>query len=244
MKTKTLLALFFIAVFSAAAFSQSVTITPKEVTYTRPKPFADFKKNFTVTYPTVKAANAALAKKIEQTISYEKIYGLNIEEEKNEIQWLEEASYEVGYNDRGLLSITLFITGTGAYSSVYEKTVVVDLKTGERLKPQDAFTDLETLAEKVKAAQTAEVEKTLEDLKSDPANKDYEPFDFFDGTDYTVENLQDFAVSENGVTFIYVYGFPNVVKALEPGGKYFFSWAELKPFIKPDGLLAQFISDF
>src|SRR5688500_4179024 len=94
MKIKIVCGLFFVLALSFAAFAQSVTITPKKITYKRPKPIADFKKTFTVTYPKVKAATPALSRKIERTISYEKVSDLNIEEEKAEIQWLEEAHYE------------------------------------------------------------------------------------------------------------------------------------------------------
>lgn len=233
--------LLLILAFSFTAFAQSVTITPRKITYKRPKPIADFKKTFTVNYPKVKAATPALSRKIESAISYEKVSGLNIEEEKSEIQWLEEADYEVGYNKNGILTITLSVSGTGAYPSVFSKTVVVDLKTGNRATPSNVFTNLERLVVKAKAKQKAEIEKTIKEIKSDPANKDYENFDFFDNADFTVENLEEFAVNDRGVTFIYDYGFPHVIKALEPEGRYFFSWAELKPFIKPGGLLAKFV---
>lgn len=240
MKTKLLLGLLIFAC-SFPVFAQSVTITPKTVKYTRPKPIADFKKIFTVTYPKVKAATPALSRKIENAISFENNFELNIEEERTEIQWLEETGFDVGYNKNGILTITLSVSGTGAYPSVYKKTVVVDLKTGNRVAPPGVFTNLKALAAKVKAAQKAEIEKTLKEIKSDPENKDYEPFDFFDNTDYAVENLKEFAVDDKGVTFIYDYGFPHVILALQPEGRYFFSWKQIKPFIKRDGLLARFV---
>ena len=137
--------------------------------------------------------------------------------------------------------ITLSVSGTGAYPSVFSKTVVVDLKTGNRATPQTVFTNLRGLAAKAKDKQKAEVEKSLKEIKSDPANKDYLDFDFFENTNFTVENLEEFAVSDKGVTFIYDYGFPHVIFALQPEGRYFFSWAELKPFIKRGGLLAKFV---
>ena len=241
MKIKLLPAFFAIFVFSAFCFAQSVTITPKKITYTRPKPISDYKKKFTVTYPKVKAATPALSRKIEQTISFEKVSNLNIEEEKTEVQWLEEAEYTVGYNKNGILTITLSVSGSGAYPSVFNKTVVVDLKTGSRITPPAAFTDLKALAAKIRTAQKAEVKKTLNEIKSDPENKDYEPFDFFDNADFTVENLEEFAVDDKGVTFIYDYGFPHAILAFQPEGRYFLSWSQLKPYIKRGGLLARFI---
>ena len=107
--------------------------------------------------------------------------------------------------------------------------------------PRDVFTNLEKLAAKAKVKQQAEVEKSLKEIKSDPANKDYLDFSFFENTNFTAENLEEFAVGDKGVTFIYDYGFPHVIFALQPEGRYFFGWAELKPFIRRDGLLAKFV---
>ena len=80
-----------------------------------------YKKTFTVTRPLVKASTPALSKKIEAAISYEKVSDLNVKEELTEIQWLEEADFNVNYNKNGILDITHFITGTGAYPSTYDK---------------------------------------------------------------------------------------------------------------------------
>ncbi|MDQ5843724.1 MAG: hypothetical protein M3539_00320, partial [Acidobacteriota bacterium] len=58
---------------------------------------------------------------------------------------------------------------------------------------------------------------------------------------YTIENLNEFSVGAQGITFLYDAGYPHAIQAFEPNGKYFFRYAELKSFIKPDGLLGQFI---
>ena len=241
MKIKILLCLLFITTFSSISFAQSVTITPRKVTYTRPKPQMEFKKTFTVNYPKVKAATTALSKKIENTISYTKVLNLNIQEEKTEAQWLEEADYEVGYNKNGILSITLSMSGTAAYPSVFSKTIVVNLKTGNQIAPADILTNLNALAAEVKIRQQAEIKKAQEDYKKDAESADFDGSEYFNEANFTVENLKEFSVSEKGVTFTYDYGFPHVVLALQPDGTYLFSWAQLKPFVKRGGLLEKFI---
>lgn len=241
MKTKIFCCLLFIFAFAAFSFAQSVTITSRKITYKRPKPSVDYKKTFTVNYPRVKAATPALSKKIETTISYAKVSNLNIQEELGEIQWLEEADYLVNYNKHGMLDITLSLSGSGAYPSTFNKTVVVDLKTGNRLRPADIFTNLTGLAAKIKKLQQAEIRKAREDYKKDPDSADFDGAEYFDNADFTAENLAEFSVSDDGVTFLYEYGFPHVVKALEPDGTFLLGWTQLKPFIKPGGLLARFI---
>lgn len=241
MKIKIQLYLLFMVAFSSISFAQSVTITPRKVIYTRPKPSVDFKKTFIVNYPKVKAATPALSRKIESTISYTKVLNLNIEEEKTDAQWLEEADYEVGYNKNGILSIMLSMSGSGAYPSGTSKTIVVNLKTGNRIRPIDVFTNPEGLAVEIKKRLQAEIKKAKADYKKDSESADFDGSEYFDNADFKVENLEEFAVMETGVTFTYDYGFPHVVQALQPDGTYFFTWAELKPYIKRGGLLEKFV---
>lgn len=232
--TATILALVSIGL------AQSVIITPKKTTYRRPKPMMDFKKTFTVTRPIVKASTPALSKKIQAAISYEKVSDLNIKEEINEIQWLEEATYKVTYNKNGILDITLSVTGTGAYPSTYNRTVLINTATGSRITAKDVFTDLAGLAAKGKKAQEAEIARSVAEIKKDEPDLE-DPKGMFESSDFTVENLDTFSVNDRGVTFLYDYGFPHVALALQPPGEYFFTWKELKRHVKPAGLFGKFV---
>lgn len=59
--------------------------------------------------------------------------------------------------------------------------------------------------------------------------------------EFTKENLDDFSVGAKGLTFLYDAGYPHAIQAFEPNGRYFFSYSELKPYIKRGGLLGQFV---
>lgn len=238
---KSLLFLLLLLAFSTVSFAQSVKITGKKITYTRPKPISDYKKTFTVNYPKVKAATTALSKKIENTISFAKVLSLNIQEEKGEYQWLEAADYDVNYNKNGILSIYLSMEGTAAYPSSVGKTVVVNLKTGNQVKPADIFTNLTGIAAEIKKRQQLEIKQAKEDYKKDSETADFDASEYFDTADFKIENLEGFSVSADGVTFTYDYGFPHVIQALQPSGNYILTWAELKPFIKRGGLLEKFV---
>ncbi|MEP6847432.1 MAG: hypothetical protein ABI999_01160 [Acidobacteriota bacterium] len=48
-------------------------------------------------------------------------------------------------------------------------------------------------------------------------------------------------MSDTGITILYDYQFPHVALAVQPDGRYFFTWQQLKPFIKQGGLLHQFV---
>lgn len=241
MKNRILTIILILLVFSSIGVAQSVIITPKKVTYKRPKPESEYKKTFVVTYPKVKAATPALSKKIETEISYQKNSNLNLREELNDIQWLEEASYEVNYNKNGLLDVALSMEGSAAYPSSFTQYVVIDLKSGNRVRPQDIFTNLAGLAAKGRRAQLAEIKKAQAEYKKDPESKDFDGNEYFKEAKFGIKELNEFTISDKGVTFLYEYGFPHVVLALQPDGRYFFSWAELKPFIKRGGLLAKLV---
>lgn len=240
MKIRYALLVIFVLAFTATGHGQSVVITAKKVVYTRPTPISEYKRSFTINYPKIKAATPALSKKIESAISYASVLGINVKEEQHEVQWLESADYAVGYNNYGVLSIELFMEGSGAYPSGSTKHVVVDLQTGLRAKPSTAFSNLAGLLSLVRQAKENEVADAIVELKKDAENGDSDPESLFKNSDeYHKVSLNEFSVDENGVTFHHDYGFPHIIQALQPDGNFFFTWVKLKPYIKPGGLLAR-----
>ena len=231
----TVLALFVGAV---AVYSQSVTITPRKTVYRRPKPQHAFKRTFTIRRPIVRAATPALSKKITAAVSPERVLDINIREEQTEYQWLEEADYKVLFNRDGVLSIEQGMTGTAAYPDSVTKRIVVNLNTGDVVRASDVFKEMATLAAVVKRKQDREVESAKKEMRSDP---DARPDELFSETNFRVDDFGQFSVDEMGVTFYYDYGFPHVLEALQPPGEYSFTWFEIRPFIREDGLLARFI---
>ncbi|MGD9563957.1 MAG: hypothetical protein AB7F88_17770 [Pyrinomonadaceae bacterium] len=242
MLKRFLFATTLIVGLAFAVTAQSVQITSKKTVYTRPKPIADFKKTFTVAYPKVKASTPAMSRKIESTISYRKVLNLDVNEEVTEYQWLEEAGYEVNYNTRGILVITLSMSGVGAYPDETSRTVVVDLRNGERITSADAFANLNGLVAIIKKKQRAEIEAAIAELKKDSDINENDPAQLFADKEFTAKDLDEFAIDDDGVTFIYDYGFPHAIEALQPEGRYKFNWSEIAKFVKLSGPFAQFVS--
>ncbi len=237
--TSTLLAILFLV---SVSFAQTVTIAGQKKVYTRAKPIVGFKKTFTVNRPIAKAATPSLSKKISDIIDPVNVLEINLKEELTDVQWLSEANFEEVFNKDGILTMQLWMEGSGAYSDSVTKYVVVDVAKGEKLTPAGAFMDLPGLIAAVKAKQNAEVEKAVKDIKADPEfAKDDDPKALFEYTNFEEKDLGNFAVDMAGVAFFYDYGFPNVMKALEPDGELRLSWAEMKPFIKQDSLLLRFV---
>jgi len=154
-------------------------------------------------------------------------------------------SYKVNHNGNYLLDITFSQSGSAAYPDDQDKHFLINLKNGNVVKASDAFirekfAPLTAMVDRKLKLELKEILESLKDSKSDPediriAREAQEPLEF------KVENLDDFSVSTKGVTFLYDAGYPHVIRAFQPSGTYFFSYAELKPYIKRDGPLGQFI---
>lgn len=242
MKSTLIALVAFAILFAASVTAQTVTITGQKKVYTRTKPISGYKKTFTVRRPIAKAATPALSRKISALIDPVNVLEIDLKEELTEMQWLSEADFEEVFNKDGVLTMQLWMEGSGAYTDGVTKYVVIDVAKGDRLTLAAAFTDLPGLIAAVKKKQDAEVEKTIKEIKADPEfAADDDPKRLFEYTNFEEKDLDNFAVDMAGVAFFYDYGFPNVIKALEPTGEYRLSWSEIKPFIKQDGLLARFV---
>jgi hypothetical protein len=238
MKKKLIFCLAAIVFLTSAALAD-VTITPRKQIYRRPKPMMDGKRTFSITWPTVRASSSALSRKIEGALSYEKAFSFTVKEEIREIQWLESATYEVIYNKGNVLCVSLNIEGSGAYPDGSTKYIVVDTSTGAKQTPAMVFADLKGLASLVAKDQKKEIALAIKEIKKDPEFQDPDPSTLFADSKFTSADLKNFSVTRSGVTFHYDYGFPHVIQALQPSGEFKYSWAQIRPFLKPGGLLAQ-----
>lgn len=215
------------------ATAQGVIVIGKKQIYRRPRPLDEGKRTFSIRRPIAKTANASLSRKITKALKPESVLGIRVNDEMRDYQWLYEADFRVQYNGNGVLTVEEWMEGSGAYPSSVAKHVVVNTVTGNRVRPVDIFNNLSSLARMVKRRQSEEVRAAI--VKSE----DSAPL--FAETNFTVKDLFDFSVGTTGVTFHYNYGFPHAILAEQPDGEFAFSWKEISPFIRRDGLLARFI---
>lgn len=250
MKIKFPLFFILFGVFALFSFAQTVVIHPKKTVYRRKG--ADFtgeKRTFTITYPVVSGAiPAAAKKKLENTISYWRVFDTSLQENLTEYDWLSEAYYKVNYNKNGILDISLTQEGVGAYPDSQTVNLVIDLKTGEPVKFADVFKTASrdkfaAMVDKKLDAEKKEIAGTIRgDKENYPNEEDRKSLEeSLSDLRFTPESFDEFSVGDRGITILYDAGFPHVIQALEPNGRYFFTWAEIKPFIKPDGLLGKFV---
>lgn len=245
MKIKILLLVALLLSFSGIAVAQVVKITPKKTIYKRnAKKVPDYKRTMTITRPKVSGLSAALSKKVENAVSYESVFNFfNLKKELNETFWLDEANFETEYNRRGALAMALTIDGSAAYQSFYARRVVVDLKTGKRVKAADVFIapKTERLIKLLDDALQKKMRQATAEAAKESASDAADLTELLADKKFSAEYLEFFSINDKGVKFYYDYGFPHLALALEPNNEFFLSYAELKPFIKPDGLLARFV---
>ena len=203
------------------------------------------KKRATVTYPVISGLrDAKVLRRVQAILQVKNVFDSSIAEYRDG-NWLTEFSYKVNYNQNNILDITFTQDGLGAYPDTQTRHFAINLKNGRIIKASDVFIasslpKLRTMLDGRLQSELKEILESLKDSKSDPedvriATEAQEP------QGYTIKNLDDFEVGAKGVTFLYDAGYPHVIQAFEPTGRYFFSYSELKPFIKRDGPLGQFV---
>ena len=222
-----------------------VTIQTRRVVLTRSGTLArDFpeRKKAIVRYPIVQGLpNATVLRRVRNTLAIKSAFGSTLAEYRQET-WLEEFDYKVNYNKNYLLDITFNQSGVGAYPSTQSKHFLINLRDGKVIKAGDAFNpgSLAALTRLVDQKLKDEVKDIIREVESDK-DSDAEQKRFLkeqlDQLTFTVQGLDEFSVSDKGVTFLYDAGFPHVIQALQPDGQYFFTFAELRPHLKGNGPL-------
>ena len=228
--------------------SDRVIVKPRTIVIVRRgKLIQDFpeKRRATIKIPLVSGlSDARVLRQVQVILNLKHVFDTSIAEYRQD-NWLEELGYVVNYNKKYILDITFNQSGAGAYPDSQSKHFAINLKNATVIKAADAFagSKLPALADLVKTKFQAELKQILKDLaesKSDPEDiriaKEAQ-----DALEFKQSDIDDFSIGDKGVTFLYDAGYPHAIQAFEPEGRYFFSYAELKPFIRRDGPLGQFI---
>ncbi len=163
------------------------------------------------------------------------MFEFKLEEEFTTKRGISSLKYKTLFNSRSILSIKLILNAYTFSDLHHEKVITINTRTAKTVEPVEVFKNLRKLAAKCRNEQI----KKINEVK-----KDYEPEDYgtiFDTMEFTTEELKSFTVGKKGITFRYPYTFGRTSIVFEPNADYFFSWKELKPFIKKSGLFGQFV---
>ena len=203
---------------------------------------APAKRKAVVRYPILLGlTDRSVRQRIQKTLAIKNVFDSTLEEYRQD-GWLTDFDYRVNYNTNYLLDITFTQSGMGAYPDTQTKHFLISLRTGAVIKAADAFNfdalaNVATMVDQKLKAETQKIAKDLESDKETSADEKSTLKDQLEQLKFERENLDEFSVSDKGVTFLYDAGFPHVIKALEPDGRYFFSYAALRPYVKRNGPL-------
>ena len=198
-----------------------------------------------VNLPVVSGLPPQVLRKVRAALELKNIFDTSLAEYREDA-WLEELDFKVNYNKRHLLDISFWQSGTGAYPDTHHAHRTISLRTGDVLKAQDVFEGgalyaVAGMANEKLRAEVAEQMKVVEQDKELDADGRSGIKEQLSGLSFNVEHLDNFEVGEAGVTFLYDAGFPHVIQALQPDGRYFFTYAQLAPYVRRDGPLGVFI---
>ena len=180
---------------------------------------------------------------INESLTLDQLFEISIKEE-SERSWLQGVSYQVCYNRHSLLDIKISLSGYGAYPDIMTQERVFDLRTGTMIKAQDLFfkNKLLSLATLVNSALKHECKKYAH-INSKKYDESLDSMiDRYKGHRFTISKLSNFTISDSGIIFNYDFEFPHVVEALEPPGKYYFTYRQLTGMINSNGLLRDFLN--
>lgn len=203
------------------------------------------RKTATLTYPVISGLRDVIVlRRIRSLFAFKNIFDSSLEEYREDT-WLSEFSYTVNYNRNFLFDITFTQDGVGAYPDGQSRHFLISLKDGGVVKAADAF-----LADKFGALAALVDQKLQAELKETTAEalrtsnlettESQNIVETLGQMTFGPENLADFSVSAQGITFLYDAGLPHAIQAFEPEGRYFFSYSELTPYLNRTGPLGQF----
>jgi hypothetical protein len=238
----------FAAAYAPSAYAQErAVVRKKRVVITRTGQLArDFphRRRAVVNLPVVSGlSDPKVLRKVRAALDLKNVFETSLAEYRADA-WLEKLDFKVNYNRRHFLDISFREEGSGAYPDTHEAHFTISLRTGDVLKARDVFRpgSLPALARMVNEKLRAEVAEQVAVVEGDKDVEDKSSLkDALSGLSFGVEQLDNFEVGEAGVTFLYDAGFPHVIQALQPAGRYFFTHAQLAPHVRRDGPLGVFL---
>lgn len=240
--------LFAMATSSNVAAQDRIIVQARRVVVLRSgRDVRDFpeRKKAIVKYPIVRGlSDAVVLRRIQNTLTMKNVFDHTLDEFRREPGLL-SFDYDVNYNKNYLLDITFTEEAEGAYLEMGRKHFLINLTSGRVVRAADAFNpdSLNALAglvdRKLKAEVTEQLHVNEDDKSSDVESKSWVR-DELKKLRFGAKNLNQFSVSDKGVTFLFEATFPHAIRALEPNGEYFVSYAELRPYIKTNGPLGVF----
>ena len=218
-----------------APFDDSAIVTPKRIEWTTGK--GEDRNTEVMIRPVVTGLRPPVLTRISKELEVKRILGPSYVFYKHRQMF--GLDYRVTHNRNHILAITF---SWNAYFAGHEKGVVFDLRDGSLIKAQDLLLEdkVPQLIKLIDKKLQAELEQMIRD-SDEKENLKYTWKAENTPLIFTAEDLDEFQINEKGITFVYHAGFGHRAKWAEPEGRYFFTYSELKSFLKPDSVVSQFV---
>ncbi len=155
------------------------------------------------------------------------------------IQGLTGFEVDTTYYGHCILGISYRLDWMGAYPSSHIGYINYNLKTGDTLRIQDVVTagKMEALLQLCNQKLQQNIDENRKQLvagdgleDAERHIKEYPPL-------FTTDNINNFYISTEGITFRYEFDFPHAMQGMEPDGDIKITKEELRPLLNPDGPL-------
>ena len=187
-----------------------------------------------VVYPEVSGGNSKALEKISKNLTFGEVFDPDVQ------GWLNKSTYYVNYNKNNILDIVFWQEGIGSYPDSSLALVAFDLKTGNFLRAKDIFKpeSIDKVLNLLNEALNKQIQKSVKEIPEDESEARKTLLAESKEAKFDLKRLEVFSISDDGITFVYCFGFPHAIKALEPEGIFFFPYSELKKYINPRGALS------
>lgn len=238
-----ILLLFLLVSMSSIIQAQSVMLTTKK--YVAPFNGINVQDSAVIELPMiVGGVSNDIQHRLDPYLSPDSLLGDNIDSViANYKEWrsgIVGATYRVLYNKNYVLSISVAVETLGAYPDVFYTDVNLNLAEGKRIKATDFL--IKSKMKNLAADLDKIMQKRIKDkIKSGEIGEE-DALQFFDGAKFTVENLEHFGFTDNGITFYYNYSIPHVLQAISPDEDFPVSWKELEDYVREGSIVDKIIN--
>lgn len=193
--------------------------------------------------------NPAVSAKVQKAYLLQTVNDYTPEEAQN---WLDE--YERGtlpiqgltafetdttYYGHCILGISYRLDWMGAYPSSHTGYINYNLKTGDTLRIQDVVAEgeMDALLQLCNQKLQQNIDDNRKQLVAGDGLEDAEWHIKEYPPQFTQDNINNFYISDTGITFRYEFDFPHVMQGMEPDGDISVSKDELRQLLNSDGPL-------
>jgi hypothetical protein len=200
-------------------------------------------------YPLISGLPNQVADKINREISKTEVTEDNhkaIEKEFTECSCgYVGSSYKINFNENHVLSLSLFIETMGAYPGGQTKNLNFNLLNGELIQisdllKKDSLTSLANTLNPMLEDRLDEAKKAADDEEGDSGDGGDDLMEeWSDGASFTKDNLNDFIIDKDGLTFYYDFAFPHAAEALEPDNSFKLTYSQLASYKNANSVIAE-----